>query len=91
MTTGVAARYTRGRDRAGVTISGVQVLPPITTEYYVLVNPFLAYRRRVGRLNWTLQLNVNNVFDEKVDVGNGYTWTRYTEPRQYVTTLTVGF
>ncbi len=91
LTTGVAARYARGRDRAGVTISGVQVLPPITTDDYVLVNPFVAYRRKFGRLNWTLQLNVNNVLDEQVDVGNGYTWTRYTEPRQYVTTLTVGF
>ncbi|MBI5693876.1 MAG: TonB-dependent receptor plug domain-containing protein [Verrucomicrobia bacterium] len=91
VTTGVAARYTRGRDRAGVTISGVQVLPPSTTEDYILVNPFVAYRRKLGRFNWTLQLNVNNVFDEKVDVGNGYTWARYTEPRQYVTTLTVGF
>ena len=28
---------------------------------------------------------------EKVDIGNGYTWTRYTEPRQYVTTATVAF
>jgi outer membrane receptor protein involved in Fe transport len=91
LTTGLAARWTRGRDRAGVTISGVQVLPPITTEDYLLVNPFVAYRRKIGRLNTTLQLNVNNVLDEKVDVGNGYTWTRYTEPRQYVTTLTVAF
>jgi hypothetical protein len=31
------------------------------------------------------------VFDEKIDVGNSYTWARYTEPRQYVTTLTVAF
>ncbi len=91
VTAGIAARYTRGRDRAGVTISGVQVLPPITTESYILANPFVSYRRKFGRFNWTLQLNVNNVFDEKVDVGNGYTWARYTEPRQYITTATVAF
>jgi hypothetical protein len=91
VTAGAAARWARGRDRAGVTISGVQVLPPITTDDYVLVNPFVAYRRRQGRLNWTFQLNVNNVLDAKVDVGNGYGWARYTEPRQYVTTVTVGF
>ena len=48
-------------------------------------------RRKFGRFNWTLQLNVNNVFDEKVDIGNGYTWTRYTEPRQYITTATMAF
>jgi outer membrane receptor for ferric coprogen and ferric-rhodotorulic acid len=88
---GVAARWTRGRARAGVTISGVEVLPATTTEDYMLVNPFVSYRRKVGRYNVTAQLNVNNVFGVKVDVGNGYTWTRYTEPRQYVTTLTVGF
>ncbi len=90
-TTGLAARWARGRDRGGVTISGVEVLPQITTEDYLLVNPFVAYRRKIGRLNYTLQLNVNNVFDEKVDIGNGYGWARYTEPRQYVTTLTVAF
>ena len=90
-TTGVAARYARGKPRAAVTISGVEVLPAITTDDYVLVNPFVAYRRKIGRLNWTLQLNVNNAFNTKVDVGNGYTWTRYTEPRQYITTATVAF
>lgn len=90
-TAGASARYARGRDRAGVTIAGVQVLPPITTEDYVLVNPFVSYRRKAGRLNWTLQLNVNNLLDVKVDVGNSYTWARYTEPRQFVTTVTAGF
>jgi hypothetical protein len=91
VTTGIAARYTRGRERPGVTISGVQVLPAIRSENYILTNPFVSYRRKFGRFNWTLQLNVNNIFDEKVDIGNGYTWTRYTEPRQYITTATVAF
>lgn len=90
-TAGASARYARGRDRAGVTIAGVQVLPPITTDDYVLVNPFFSYRRKVGRLHWTLQLNINNLLDVKVDVGNSYTWARYTEPRQFVTTVTAGF
>ena len=90
-TAGASARYARGRDRAGVTIAGVQVLPQITTEDYVLVNPFVSYRRKIGRFNATLQLNVNNLLDVKVDVGNSYTWARYTEPRQFVTTFTVGF
>ena len=90
-TAGIAARYTRGRERTGVTISGVEILPPVRSENYILTNPFVSYRRKFGRFNWTLQLNVNNVFAEKVDVGNGYTWTRYTEPRQYVTTATVAF
>jgi len=90
-TTGVSARYARGKARAGVTISGVQVLPPTTTDDYVLTNPFFSYRRKFGRYNWTLQFNINNVFDVQSDQGNGYTWTRYTEPRQYITTATVAF
>ena len=90
-TAGIAARYTRGRERAAQIVSGVEVLPPVKSEDYILTNPFLSYRRKMGRFNWTLQLNINNVFDEKVDVGNGYTWTRYTEPRQYITTATVAF
>lgn len=57
----------------------------------MLVNPFASYRFKFSRLNWTLPLNVNNAFDEKVDVGNGYTWSRFTEPRQYVTTVTTAF
>ncbi|MFM8334597.1 MAG: hypothetical protein ACKODK_03470, partial [Opitutaceae bacterium] len=91
VTTGVAARYTFGRERPGVTITGVQVLPPIRSQSYILTNPFVSYRRKFGRFNWTLRLNVNNAFDEKIDIGNGYGWTRYTEPRQYVTTATVAF
>lgn len=90
-TAGVSARYARGKPRAGVTIAGVKVLPAINTDDYLLTNPFVAYRRKVGRLNWTLQLNVNNVFNVKSDQGNGYTWVRYTKPRQYVTTATVAF
>ena len=67
------------------------MLPAITTDDYILMNPFFSYRRKIGRQNWTVQLNINNVFDVKSDQGNGYTWARYTEPRQYVTTATVVF
>ncbi|MEO6246260.1 MAG: TonB-dependent receptor plug domain-containing protein [Opitutaceae bacterium] len=90
-TAGVAARYARGKPRAAVVISGVEVLPAISTDDYILTNPFVAYRRKIGRLNWTLQLNINNAFNVKSDQGNGYTWARYTDPRQYITTATVAF
>jgi hypothetical protein len=36
-------------------------------------------------------LNINNVFDRKVNVGTNYAFARYTEPRQYITTATVAF
>ncbi len=91
LSSGVSARYARGKPRAAVVIANVEVLPATETDDYILTNPFVAYRRKFGRFNWTLQLNVNNVFDVKSDQGNGYTWTRYTEPRQYVTTATVAF
>jgi hypothetical protein len=32
---------------------------------------------------------VNNVLGLNSDQGNSYTWPRKTEPRQYVTTVTV--
>ncbi len=90
-TAGLSARYTRGKPRAVLTIAGVNVLPETTTDNYYLVNPFFSYRRKLGRFNTTLQLNINNVFDVKSDQGNSWRWPRYTEPRQYVTTATVAF
>jgi outer membrane receptor protein involved in Fe transport len=88
---GVSARYARGKPRAILAIAGVTVLPETTTDDYILTNPFLAYRRKLGRQQLTAQLNVNNVFNVKSDQGNSWRWARYTEPRQYVTTVTVGF
>ena len=88
---GTSARYALGKARAGLSSGGVVVLPPTKTDNYVLVNPFISYRRRIARLNWSLQLNVNNVLDLHSDQGNSYTWPRYTEPRQYVTSVTVDF
>jgi outer membrane receptor for ferric coprogen and ferric-rhodotorulic acid len=87
---GVSARYQRGKPWVNLVIAGVEVLPPITTEDIVLTNPFFSYRRKVGRTSWTLQLNINNLFDRKIDQGNSYRWPRYTEPRQFVYTATVG-
>ncbi len=86
---GSSARYALGKARAGLSSGGVVVLPPTKTDDYVLVNPFASYRRKLFGRNWTLQLNVNNVFDLRSDQGNSYTWPRFTEPRQYITTVTL--
>lgn len=88
---GVSARYALGKARAALSSGGVVVLPATRTDDYVLVNPFVSYRRRIGKFNTTVQLNVNNVMGVHSDQGNSYTWPRYTEPRQYVTTATVEF
>jgi len=88
---GVSARYVLGKARAALSSGGVVVLPATRTDDYVLVNPFVSYRRRIGKFNTTLQLNVNNVTGVHSDQGNSHTWPRYTEPRQYVTTITTEF
>lgn len=86
---GAAARWAQGRPRAA--LGGVATLPAMTTPDYVVVNPFLNYRRKFGRLAWTFQLNVNNVLQDNTDSGNSYTWARYTEPRSFIYTATVDF
>ena len=65
------------------------MLPATKTSSYILVNPFVSYRRKLYNHNWTAQLNVNNVLGLNSDQGNSYTWPRKTEPRQYVTTVTM--
>ncbi|MEO5959289.1 MAG: hypothetical protein ABIR80_09245, partial [Opitutaceae bacterium] len=88
---GVSARYALGKERAALSSGGVVVLPAKRTDDYVLVNPFVSHRRRIGKIGVALQLNVNNVFGVHSDQGNSQTWPRYTEPRQYITTATVDF
>ncbi len=86
---GTSARYAMGRPRAALSSGGVVVLPATTTSSYILVNPFVTYRRKLFNHAFTVQLNVNNVLGLNSDQGNSYTWPRKTEPRQYITTVTM--
>jgi hypothetical protein len=86
---GTSARYAMGKPRAALSSGGVVVLPATKTSSYILVNPFVSYRRKLYNRNVTAQLNVNNVLGLNSDQGNSYTWPRKTDPRQYVTTVTV--
>ncbi|MBL9185950.1 MAG: hypothetical protein JNK23_00585 [Opitutaceae bacterium] len=86
---GTSARYALGRPRNALSSGGVVVLPATKTDSYILVNPFASYRRKFFGHNVTAQLNVNNVLGLNSDQGNSYTWPRKTEPRNYVTTVTV--
>jgi outer membrane receptor for ferric coprogen and ferric-rhodotorulic acid len=88
---GVSARYALGKPQEALSSGGVVVIPASRTDDTVIVSPSLSYRRRFFGLNWSLQLNVNNVFDLHSNQGNTPTWPRYTVPRQYVTTATVEF
>ncbi len=88
---GASARYAMGKPRAALSSGGVVVLPATKTSSYILVNPFASYRRKIFGHGMTFQLNVNNVLGLNSDQGNSYTWPRKTEPRQYVTTVSMDF
>ena len=92
ITVGASARYTLGKlrtDSPGNVVAGRTLYPAGRTADTVLVNPFVSYRTKLLRRTWTVQLNVNNLFDLRSDQGNQFTWPRSTEPRQYVTTVTL--
>jgi outer membrane receptor for ferric coprogen and ferric-rhodotorulic acid len=86
---GTAFRYALGKIRNQVVVNGIIVLPKIRTKSYVLMNPFISYRKRLFNHNFTAQLNVNNLLGEDSEQGNNYTWQRPVEPRSYVTTVTM--
>jgi outer membrane receptor protein involved in Fe transport len=91
VTIGGSVRYVDGKPRAASVVDGVTVLPDAVTDHQWTVNPFVSYRCKVARVLWTVQVNVNNVFDEVTDQGTQYRYPRYTEPRQIVSTLTARF
>ena len=88
---GTAVRYFDGKPRVAAVVDGVQVLPEPITKQHLTVSPFASYRRKIGRLTWTGQINVNNIFNRITDQGAQYRYPRYTEPRQYIYTLTTQF
>jgi outer membrane receptor protein involved in Fe transport len=88
---GGSIRYYDGKPRREAVVGGVQVLPEIVTDNSWTINPFISYRRKLGRVMWTAQVNVNNVFDEVTDQGAQYRYPRYTEPRQIIYTLNTQF
>ena len=69
----------------------MEVLPATTTEDYVLVNPFVSYRKKFHRFTWSFQLNVNNLFDNRSNQGIVWRFPRYLDPRQFVYTASVAY
>jgi outer membrane receptor for ferric coprogen and ferric-rhodotorulic acid len=88
---GGSVRFTDGKPRVAAVVGGVEVLPATFTEDTWTVNPFVSYRRKIGRIMWTGQVNVQNAFDEITDQGAQYRYPRYTEPRQIIYTLNAQF
>ena len=59
-------------------------------DAYTLVNAFVGYSRRLGKVQWRGQVNVNNLLDKQVRLG-GYTSGRFNAPRQILFTNTFAF
>jgi outer membrane receptor protein involved in Fe transport len=91
VTGGVAARFAKGIPWVPITVGGVAVLPATVTEDYWLVNPFVAYRRKIGRYPCTFQLNINNLLDNQSNQGVNWRFPRYLDPRQFVYTATIAY
>lgn len=88
---GAAARYQMGKPIAGISVAGVVVIPSKYTDDQYVFSPFASYRRKFGRVQWTGQVNVQNVFDRVSFQGGNYRNNRLTDPRQFVFTNTFGF
>lgn len=88
---GGTMRFVNGRPQEELVIDGVEVIPKRKTSRHYVVSPFVSYRRKLGRLTWTGQINVNNVLDRVTDQGRVYRWPRYTDPRQVVVTHSISF
>ena len=88
---GGSARFQQGKPIAGISVAGMQVIPDKTTDDQYVFSPFASYRRKFGRVAWTGQINVQNVFDRVSYQGLNYRNNRLTEPRQVIFTNTFGF
>ena len=91
LSVGGSMRYVFGRPWAAINVGGQTVLPAKNTVDYYVVSPFVSYRRKWGKTSWTAQLNVNNLFDKVTDQGTAYRYTRWTDPRQIITTVSVSY
>jgi outer membrane receptor for ferric coprogen and ferric-rhodotorulic acid len=88
---GGSVRSIFGKPWAAIAVGGQTVLPAKDTEDYYVISPFASYRRKFGKTTWTAQINVNNLFDKVTDQGSAYRYTRWSDPRQIITTVTVNY
>ena len=91
LSVGGSARYVFGKPWAAINVGGQTVLPEKDTVDYYVVSPFVSYRRKFSKMAWTAQLNVNNLFDKVTDQGSAYRYTRWSDPRQIITTVSVSY
>ncbi|MDO8544100.1 MAG: TonB-dependent receptor plug domain-containing protein [Opitutaceae bacterium] len=88
---GGTGRYAQGRARSAVNIGGNIALPATTTKDDWEFGTFASYRHKIGRVQWTCQLNVKNILDRVTLQGNRL-YARYTpNPRQFILSNSFGF
>jgi hypothetical protein len=88
---GGSVRRVFGKDWAAISVGGQEVLPKKVTDDYYVVSPFASYRGKWRQATWTAQINVNNLFDKVTDQGTAWRYTRWTDPRQIITTVSVAY
>ena len=88
---GGSVRRIFGKDWAAIAVGGQEVLPKKVTDNQYVVSPFVSYRSKWRSYAWTAQVNVNNLFDKTTDQGTAYRYTRWTDPRQIITSVTVTY
>jgi outer membrane receptor for ferric coprogen and ferric-rhodotorulic acid len=91
LSVGGSMRYVFGKPWAAINVGGQTVLPAKDTDSYVVVSPFVSYRVKWRKISWTAQVNVNNLFDKVTDQGTAYRYTRWSDPRQIITTVSVSY
>ena len=91
LSVGGSMRYVFGKPWAAINVGGQTVLPARDTDSYVVVSPFVSYRAKWRKISWTAQVNVNNLFAKVTDQGTAYRYTRWSDPRQIITTVTVNY
>ena len=91
LSVGGSVRYVFGKPWAAINVGGQTVLPARDTDSYVVVSPFVSYRAKWRKISWTAQVNVNNLFAKVTDQGTAYRYTRWSDPRQIITTVSVSY
>ena len=91
LSVGGSMRYVFGKPWSAINVGGQTVLPAKDTDSYVVVSPFVSYRVKWRKTSCTAQVNVNNLFDKVTDQGTAYRYTRWNDPRQIITTVSVSY
>lgn len=90
LSVGLSARYVLGHPLPAVVVGSTTVYPATSTGNYVLLNPMLVYRHRFWGRTVKIQENINNVLDRRSQQWLAqHNFSIFTEPRQFITTISI--